>query len=450
MNKENFKTIILFNLVAISVFLSYNLWTYQARFSLTESSSSLENISLANQRNITNVVEPSHVVYHAYGSHFMSVQALDVGLVTTILESGEIGNVTNISEGMSTKEIQNLVTETGRLEIVYPTPLTMNILKKMYTIDENKYGTIQVNRIIIDLDKQSEGSVDIYFVSLENGEVLQASLSNVSHQSLLNIADNFSTRIPEAVAHTLGSNGIIYLPKNSVTLRKVDLLAEYISTDTFKQALFSTTKYLTTETEGTVTSYTDGIRLLEIDSNTGNLSYLDPSISEESQMNGSELISQSVEFINGHDGWTNAYNLSSWNAEKAKVIFRMTKDGIPIFGGGEITQIWGDEKPISYKRSAYQFDDTFQLTQADITLPSGIKVLAAIEEVFATSDTLHKENIQNIMIAYEMQSVDGAISEFAYDYFQLVPIWCVKYNGNYYKLMIEENGSIRGELIGLE
>ncbi len=445
MNRENFKTILLFNLVMISVFLSYNLWTYQANFSLPEASTSLENVALANQRSVTDVVQPSHIVYHTGNSHYISEQAADVKLVTNILKSASIEDLVNLSEEMSIREIQNLITNDGQLEVVYPSSLSVNVLKKLYTIDDSNYSDIQINRIVINIDQNSEEPDAIYFVSLETEVILKATLANVSPESLVDVAENLSSGLTEAIQLPLDNNELIYLPKEPVTLEKIDLLAEYLDTETFQQALFSTTNYLNTETEGSITSYTDGMRLFTIDENTGILSFEDSSTVMGNVMSDSDLIGKSIEFINGHDGWTNEYRL--YSVDGGNVLFRMMAEGLPIFGGGMISQMWGEEKIISYKRSVYQFDDSFQLSQEEVTLPSGEEVIAAI----ANSEAIKQENIQNIMIVYKMQIVEAATIEFADKYLQLVPIWCIKYNGIYYKLVIEEiDGVTGGDLIGLE
>lgn len=72
MNMENFKTIILINLVVISLFLTFNLWTYVPDSNAMQSTKVVPGNAGALKKDVSNVIVPSSMIVHKDQKHFVS------------------------------------------------------------------------------------------------------------------------------------------------------------------------------------------------------------------------------------------------------------------------------------------------------------------------------------------------------------------------------------------
>lgn len=447
MKLETFKAVVLINLVVMSLFLTYNIWTYQYRYTPEKSGETVQNVSLeeTDKQVISDIIRPSTVVYHLDKKSYVSQQVKDINLVGNILERGSIENVKDVSDITTANEIKALIAENEGLEIVYPTHLPMETMKKILMINERNFNEKQINRIFINLNASNENEIPIYFISISGETVLSGELQDIQFESLVNIANDFKTRLPEATIYTLSTQELLYLPKETVELKKVDMLTESISTEKLKASLFNDTEYLKSEMAGESISYTDGIRLLTVNNELETMYYRDPSVSSGNTMSANELIQKSIDFVNGHNGWTNAYYLESFNEGTGDISFRQNLSGIPIFGSGVIREQWGnEEKLLGYNRSTFKLGMPIQSTQSTITLPSGEEVVRAIQ----MSETIEESEVRNIVVGYEIQTIQDTTSEFGDEYVELTPVWCVKYGSQYYKLVFDDVEG--GDLSGLE
>ena len=64
MNIENLKSVLLINLVVISVFLTFNLWTYVPDSSKLQNAKYLQDNTEGEQKSLANVILPSMVLFH--------------------------------------------------------------------------------------------------------------------------------------------------------------------------------------------------------------------------------------------------------------------------------------------------------------------------------------------------------------------------------------------------
>ncbi|MEW8972174.1 MAG: two-component system activity regulator YycH, partial [Mesobacillus sp.] len=73
MTYENIKSVILTFLVALSGFLTWNIWTYQPDYELVNNQKTVEEINIATQKELKKIVKPHQIIYHVGGKQFGSV-----------------------------------------------------------------------------------------------------------------------------------------------------------------------------------------------------------------------------------------------------------------------------------------------------------------------------------------------------------------------------------------
>ena len=97
MSMENFKTIVLINLVVISLFLTFNLWTYVPDSTSMQNTKFVQGNEEINTIKISEVVRPSSVVIHKEKNHYVSEKKENVDSIYKILENGELHNFEEIT-----------------------------------------------------------------------------------------------------------------------------------------------------------------------------------------------------------------------------------------------------------------------------------------------------------------------------------------------------------------
>lgn len=97
MSMENFKTIVLINLVVISLFLTFNLWTYVPDSTSMQNAKFVQGNEGTNQTKIADVVRPTSIIVHKDKNHYGSRREADIESIYKPLEVGELHEFREIS-----------------------------------------------------------------------------------------------------------------------------------------------------------------------------------------------------------------------------------------------------------------------------------------------------------------------------------------------------------------
>lgn len=97
MSMENFKTIVLINLVVISLFLTFNLWTYVPDSTSMQNAKFVQGNEGTNQTKIADVVRPTSIIVHKDKNHYGSRREADIESIYKPLEVGELHEFRDIN-----------------------------------------------------------------------------------------------------------------------------------------------------------------------------------------------------------------------------------------------------------------------------------------------------------------------------------------------------------------
>src|SRR5213075_2761192 len=75
MKYETIKTAILTILVLLSIFLTWNLWTYQPNYATMEKNNVVAEVTMSEKQEIKKIVRPDLVLYHKQGQHYGTTRA---------------------------------------------------------------------------------------------------------------------------------------------------------------------------------------------------------------------------------------------------------------------------------------------------------------------------------------------------------------------------------------
>lgn len=413
MSMENFKTIVLINLVVISLFLTFNLWTYVPDSTSMQNAKFVQGNEGMNQTKISDVVRPTSIIVHKDKNHYGSRREADIESIYKPLEVGELHDFKEIS--ITKGDFLSYVHGEGKVELVFPTDIPFDAVKSMFNMKEKSTDKPKhFNRILLDLSRSKDQEIKINFVSDgDNFKIYEAKLSGVYLKDIVNAQNQFIVSAKPYFDYQLNDMKKLFLPDGTTELNNITYISSNLAVDTFKNALFSDPRYLSPITEMSKETFTDGIRSMEIENDRHMLKYKNSSVLTEKTIDNLMLLQKSFEFVSGHSGSLDSYRLDYMN--KGETVFRLNEDGYSVFnedGLAELRQIWGSEEVMEYERPLLSLNT--KGIEQKVTLPSGHVVIASLEN----NPEIKKQVIKDIGIGYKL-SLDGQVV-------RLQPIWYVK------------------------
>ncbi|MGN4270860.1 YycH family regulatory protein [Bacillus cereus group sp. BCN115] len=413
MSLENFKTIVLINLVVISLFLTFNLWTYVPDSTSMQNAKFVQGNEGMNQTKISDVVRPTSIIVHKDKNHYGSRREADIESIYKPLEVGELHDFKEIS--ITKGDFLSYVHGEGKVELVFPTDIPFDAVKSMFNMKEKSTDKPKhFNRILLDPSRSKDQEIKINFVSDgDNFKIYEAKLSGVYLKDIVNAQNQFIVSAKPYFDYQLNDMKKLFLPDGTTELNNITYISSNLAVDTFKNALFSDPRYLSPITEMSKETFTDGIRSMEIENDRHMLKYKNSSVLTEKTIDNLMLLQKSFEFVSGHSGSLDSYRLDYMN--KGETVFRLNEDGYSVFnedGLAELRQIWGSEEVMEYERPLLSLNT--KGIEQKVTLPSGHVVIASLEN----NPEIKKQVIKDIGIGYKL-SLDGQVV-------RLQPIWYVK------------------------
>ncbi|WP_410491414.1 two-component system activity regulator YycH [Bacillus thuringiensis] len=413
MSMENFKTIVLINLVVISLFLTFNLWTYVPDSTSMQNAKFVQGNEGMNQTKISDVVRPTSIIVHKDKNHYGSRREADIESIYKPLEVGELHDFREIS--ITKGDFLSYVHGEGKVELVFPTDIPFDAVKSMFNMKEKSTDKPKhFNRILLDPSRSKDQEIKINFVSDgDNFKIYEAKLSGLYLKDIVNAQNQFIVSAKPYFDYQLNDMKKLFLPDGTTELSNITYISSNLAVDTFKNALFSDPRYLSPITEMSKETFTDGIRSMEIENDRHMLKYKNSSVLTEKTIDNLMLLQKSFEFVSGHSGSLDSYRLDYMN--KGETVFRLNEDGYPVFnadGLAELRQVWGSEEVMEYERPLLSLNT--KGIEQKVTLPSGHVVIASLEN----NPEIRKQVIKDIGIGYKL-SLDGQVV-------RLQPIWYVK------------------------
>ncbi|MFD3450540.1 YycH family regulatory protein [Microbacteriaceae bacterium 4G12] len=448
MKIENFKTILLVNLIVISLFLTYNLWTYQPNSNISQNTKDIQDIPDAAKKDVANLVLPSRLIVHQENSkHLASEQISDINMVYKVIERGEFRDLRDKSnEYARNQSFLSLVHGKNKMEFVFSTEVPLDVMKSIFSIKEKETGSYSFDRMVIDLAESRDDNILTYFVSQDDKKVYQMTLKGLSLKEVENARDQFATNAREYFMYAVNESRTIFLPETSTSMQRTFYVTSELQEDVLKNTLFTDPRYVKQDKTEVGETYTDGTRLLSIPKTKQTLSYVNSSVIDNEHLTGTPLVQRSIDFINTHGGWTDSDRLYLINPRQGETVFRLYQESLPVFNGdgmATLKQKWGIDDLSTYKRPLFKLllkkeDDT------KVELPSGREIISFLEN----NPNANMKQIKDIQFGYEMESELGANSGKV-SVVKLEPIWYITYENESKKIQWNMITG-RGEIVGLE
>ncbi len=439
---ENMKTAMLWFLILLSVFLTYQIWTFQPNYAILKNTEYIDNTQIGLEKKLHEVIKPKQVVLYLEGKYFSP--AAEGGISETFYEDyfGASLEKFNIRPNLSPF---HRINSDYRLEFVFSTSIPTEVFKEIYQISQaDQLFISKIDRVIYYLEKERDIEyVRVKLISNEERVVVEAqtniAVSRFKEDVVQSSTDEFYEVFPfDITDYGNGYRKTAFLPVETKYLNSVTYLAKPLPIEHFTQVLFSDPNfvkhYLQSNGEE---SFTDGNRMVNVLQGGNILRYINPTFGDLIDRSHKHVLVSALDFLNGHGGFTNSFYFDSTKTfgTSEEVTFRLFIDELPVYSTTlfevnnlfEITLQRGNGSQIEqYVRPLFFMDEEPINISKSTKLPSGKELLDALEK----KEDFDWSMLSDINYGFTM------IMRQSFVVFE--PRWFIHYNGNWQAVHIVE------------
>lgn len=432
MTYENIKTTILTFLVLLSGLLTWNIWTYQPNYESMENQKTVGDVSLGAKKDLRKIVKPHQVIYHVDGKQFGSVENTHIDQIINTISKWKFYDVKKYSGRFA--DFNENILHGANTEIIFPDEVPIELYKRVLNVDDNDLPKFDFDRIIIHAQTLQKQEGIIYFYSQRNQQVYE---SNVNPSFINEFAGEFyktAGRLTPYFQHNVSDTRRMYLPAGEMEMVKYTYYQNPLESEKFKDALFTDPSFVQRSVVSEYREeYMDDASKMTVDTTTNMIYYVNPIRDRESVIGTTNVLQKSIEFVNNHGGWTEAYRYVNKDDFNQKVLFRLySKEGYPVFnqtGMSEIYQQWGQTEISRYIRPGFHLELPLNPDVKTKKLPDGYEAL----ELLKKKKDFKPELLENLMPGYYMMQAPGDSRVI-----QLEPGWFYLYEQQWRQLVWEE------------
>lgn len=443
---ETVKSIILIILITLSLILAFSIWTYTPHYEFIEKRATVD-ISIAEEmekKDIGSIVKPYKLVFNFEEGLKGTADSNEIDAVITAMKRWGITNPVLMAQDLNGEQIAELMRAKNRFTMFFQGDVPLSVYDSVLNIENPNIPEISFDRMIIEWNLASTG-IGMHFISQKNGthyysKARVADILNFQH-AVLNRGVGFEDYTD------VNAEGIpmIAVPTNPIELVRNTYIQnekDEINPTRFRSALFNDPNAVVRRSQvgNHREDYQDNHALMSVDTDKKQLQFVHPATESREIAIPSELLEDTIDFVNEHGGWTDEYRFSSMNFKTRYVKFQLFVRGLPVLGGTtltEIEQVWGDEKIYQYKRPYYTLDESLPSETEHVSLSSGVEVA----DILKDSVEVDFNTVEEIIPAYYMKH-DPELNIF-----MLEPYWYYLKKDKWIRFSPEEFG---GGKIGLE
>ncbi len=435
MRYEKAKSVILTFLVVASIFLTWNLWTYQPNFDMLQKGNTVAGVSVSEKQEVKKIIQPDEVLFHNKDNHFGTTNADEIDKMMKELEKWSFYDVKNYSDKVG--NIKELTHGSGNTEIIFPGDVPIEIYRSVLKFEDKKIPSFHFNRIIINIDNPEKDNGIVYFVSSDYRQVY---ISHISVGNLSVFARDFyknASRFPQYFPYEENDVRTIFIPEGATEMMQYKYLPITLNSEAFKDALFSDPSYVQKSLVTNGEEFSNGFSKMTVNYDINMLTYVNPTVDNRYGDTSYDLVKKSIDFVNEHGGWTDPYRFVSKSDINQAVTFRLyNPDGYPVFnerGTSEITEVWGKNEINKYIRPIISLELPLTSEMQKVTLPTGQAVLDYLE----SRKNFKPELLEKVFLGYRM---DKDVDE--QKLILLKPAWFYLYNKTWGEITTEDLGGM--------
>lgn len=442
---ETIKSMILIILITLSLILTFSIWTYTPNYEFIEKPSTVD-ISVAEEykkKDIGSIIKPYKIVFNFEEGLKGTGEPKEIDAIIDTIKKWSISNPVLVETDLDAERLAKMMRKKNQFILSFQDDVPLPVYDSVLNIENPNLPEVAFDRILIEWSPEST-VLSIHFISQKSGVhyVSKAKVADtlILQRYILNRGMTFEDY------EDVNIEGIpfIAVPTNPIELVRNTYFPnekDEISPTRFRSALFSDPNAVRRSQVGTHREdYQDNHALMSVDTEKKKLQYVHPATESREIAIPSELLEDTIDFINEHGGWTDEYRFSNMNFKTRYVKFQLFVRGLPVLSGTtttEIEQVWGEDTIYQYKRPYYTLDESLPSETEAVFLPSGTEIADLLKE----SEEVDFSTVEEIIPAYYLKQ------DTELNIFMLEPFWYYLKNGKWVRFSPEQVG---GEKNGLE
>ncbi|WP_100011671.1 YycH family regulatory protein [Lentibacillus sediminis] len=432
MKLETIKSFVLVFLIGVSLLLTFGLWSYQPNLETVSSTPPEDEVSIGGgEQTEQDIIQPSSIIFHAGENHYGYKDPSDQQNLYREMQSWTL-------EDFATDLAEDREREDYEVEMVFPDALPMELINSLFTFEGDgiEPPSWSFDRMYFTFLPQ-QSSIEVEFLSVDGRQQATALIHNPQSYDALWEPMTTLEGLRELIAYEEGQSRI-YLPADSVTLRRYTSGVDQIEPHIMVNALFSNPAAVNVQNATTGTRgesyYSDGERGMNVYQFGASMEYNNPS-SENAMIAPIDLLDRSIQNINAHGGWTDNYRLMELETNQNLIRYQMHYNGLPVFNSSNLATIeqqWGSNGLIRYRRPLINLSDYLDFEEAPIDLPSGYEVIEELE-------SYDQDSLQAVTLGYQLNYLDEEQRSVV-----LEPKWYMNYGGNWTTVHFEDRTPMEG------
>lgn len=439
---EPIKSIALFLLVILSLGLTFTIWNFTPTTLDPIEPSPAIDTDVGETKKIEQIVQPIKILYHNEETVNGTVNDDEIDLFMNSIQ-WQISELSLQTDEASAEEMREIMHQPSRVVMYYPAPVPFPVFDILMDISDTNIPEATFNRMVVDWGESENGELIIHFINSDSGRVYQGI---VQVDEATNFAEGIigpSSQYPVYITDEAIGKLPVYVPEESNEGSSHVYLYEETPLEDYAKGLFmgnmEPARGLMEE------GYTDNTgAFLEKDSVVKGLSYFQSKAETADPAIPSELVFNTISFINDHGGWTNEFRYFNMEPLSQGIEYRLFINNLPVFGSTVSTAIdvqWGmsagEEQVFRYDRPIYVLEPTGRTVARDAA--SGKTVLAALSRL----DEEDRDGITDVIQGYELVRDSNDADRLVI----LEPTWYFQKDRTWLKLSKEVLG---GDPFGLE
>lgn len=433
---EPIKTAVLILLILLSITLTFSIWTFRPNYQPIEQAPAVE-VSIAEKLKLSDVILPYKLISSSGDRMTGTTDRENIKTMVDFMSTWSFRNLQEADPEVTIDEVDSIVNHPESMTLFFRSPIPFGVADNLFRFSEPVTNEASFSRIVIETDSD-RGLV--HFIGREGGRRFTAQASEIDEERLKSLTAGAEAFEPYAAVERDEALNL-YVPAESKPVSNLAFVQQEVSPARFKDALFPDPSLVQRERSGEHSeSYYDIERQMNVDTQLRTLSFTDTKAESQGVSIPSELLLDSLDYVNGHSGWTNDFVLSSMDPIRKLIKYRLIVDGYPVFSDNpttstDITQVWGDGRIVRYTRPYYQLVDLVPEETEKILL-SGTDV---VEELRA-EDSVDFAEVGEIARGYDLRRDDEN------NLYTLEPAWFYEENGEWQSVKKAGTGGGMGGL----
>lgn len=405
---EHVKSVLLLILVGLSVTLTFSIWTYTPPFDTIPKAPAVD-ISIADRKRLDDVVKPYKMIFSLDNRLTGTTSAFDMDRVLGVMKEWEIREFALVKNNLSPVELNEFSRAENRYTLFYSTDIPFavfdNILPFSNTnFPQTGFDETGFDRMIVDWSRTQDEDLTIYFASSSTKELYTAKANKVGNQQFENKILKSAVDFSDYEEIQRNEQLSLFVSAEEIEFIRYTYILEKIPPNSFRDALFDNPNKVRQSSIGPYNDeYSDDTALMNVDLLDHTLRYSYPASETDVPGIPSELVFDSLEFVNEHEGWTDDFRFVGLNADNQQVDYQLFLLGYPVFSDMSSTMIttyWGKNHVFRYLRPYYTLDLSL-LTEVSI-LPSGVQAMEMLHHV----KKLNLSSVKELSMGYYLTRDD--------------------------------------------